>query len=167
MFVYWMKWFALFMLTLFSASFISKRIVKIKVHLNNSSSFYEIYISISKLHWKSSVLFLKIVRFSIVKISMILILKRHSVCDENSGKWWIPMVYEAPCWLFLISHSRYRILDWGSLSGYSNVNVGVLIFGRELFCDFGDNFVVNDVDGEEPISNMVASITKVRQTQTD
>lgn len=33
----------------------------------------------------------------------------------------------------------------------------------ELFCDFGDNFVVNDVDGEEPISNMVASITKDKE----
>ena len=44
---------------------------------------------------------------------------------------------------------------------------GFWFFGRELFCDFGDNFVMNDVDGEEPISNMVASITKVRQTQID
>ncbi|XP_065939380.1 ubiquitin-like modifier-activating enzyme 1 [Magallana gigas] len=33
----------------------------------------------------------------------------------------------------------------------------------ELFCDFGDNFVMNDVDGEEPISNMVASITKDKE----
>lgn len=53
------------------------------------------------------------------------------------------------------------------MSDYSNVNVGALVFGRELFCDFGDNFMMNDVDGEEPITNMVASITKVRQTQTD
>ena len=35
------------------------------------------------------------------------------------------------------------------------------VFFRELFCDFGESFVINDVDGEEPISNMVASITKV------
>ncbi|XP_078339773.1 ubiquitin-like modifier-activating enzyme 1 isoform X2 [Crassostrea virginica] len=33
----------------------------------------------------------------------------------------------------------------------------------ELFCDFGESFVINDVDGEEPISNMVASITKDKQ----
>ncbi|XP_048741886.2 ubiquitin-like modifier-activating enzyme 1 isoform X2 [Ostrea edulis] len=30
----------------------------------------------------------------------------------------------------------------------------------ELFCDFGENFSVIDVDGEEPITNMVASVTK-------
>lgn len=35
------------------------------------------------------------------------------------------------------------------------------VFFRELFCDFGESFVINDVDGEEPITNMVASITKV------
>lgn len=162
MFVYWMKWFVLFMLILFFVSFIFKRIVKIKVYLNNLSLFYEIYIFISKFYWKSLVFFLKIVRFFIVKIFMILILKRYFVCDENLGKWWILMVYEVFCWLFFISYSRYRIFDWGLLFGYSNVNVGVLIFGRELFCDFGDNFVVNDVDGEEFILNMVVFIIKVR-----
>lgn len=55
-----------------------------------------------------------------------------------------------------------RIEVYCLVSGYSNVNVGVLIFGRELFCDFGDNFVVNDVDGEEFILNMVVFIIKVR-----
>lgn len=33
------------------------------------------------------------------------------------------------------------------------------LFGM-LFCDFGPEFVVHDMDGEEPISNMVASVTK-------
>lgn len=33
------------------------------------------------------------------------------------------------------------------------------LFGM-LFCDFGPEFVVHDLDGEEPISNMVASITR-------
>ena len=32
---------------------------------------------------------------------------------------------------------------------------------RQIFCDFGENFVVYDTNGEQPISNMVASITKV------
>lgn len=33
------------------------------------------------------------------------------------------------------------------------------LFGQ-IFCDFGENFVVTDVDGEQPVTNMVASITK-------
>lgn len=33
----------------------------------------------------------------------------------------------------------------------------------ELFCDFGENFSVIDVDGEEPITNMVAAITKDKE----
>ncbi|CAI9743336.1 ubiquitin-like modifier-activating enzyme 1 [Octopus vulgaris] len=33
------------------------------------------------------------------------------------------------------------------------------LFGQ-IFCDFGSGFVVADVDGEQPITNMVASITK-------
>ena len=32
-----------------------------------------------------------------------------------------------------------------------------------IFCDFGEDFTVFDVDGEQPISNMVAGIDKVRQ----
>lgn len=32
------------------------------------------------------------------------------------------------------------------------------LFGK-IFCDFGENFTVYDTDGEQPISNMVASIT--------
>ncbi|XP_041348833.1 ubiquitin-like modifier-activating enzyme 1 [Gigantopelta aegis] len=33
------------------------------------------------------------------------------------------------------------------------------LFGQ-IFCDFGDEFVITDVDGEQPTNNMVASITK-------
>ncbi|ESO99442.1 hypothetical protein LOTGIDRAFT_113559 [Lottia gigantea] len=33
------------------------------------------------------------------------------------------------------------------------------LFGK-IFCDFGENFVISDTDGEQPTSNMVASITK-------
>ncbi|KAK3103827.1 hypothetical protein FSP39_022215 [Pinctada imbricata] len=33
------------------------------------------------------------------------------------------------------------------------------LFGK-IFCDFGEAFVVNDVDGEEPGNNMIADITK-------
>lgn len=28
-----------------------------------------------------------------------------------------------------------------------------------IFCDFGEEFVVNDIDGEQPISNMIAGVT--------
>ena len=30
-----------------------------------------------------------------------------------------------------------------------------------IFCDFGEDFTVYDVDGEQPISNMVAGIDRV------
>jgi len=33
------------------------------------------------------------------------------------------------------------------------------LFGQ-IFCDFGESFVVNDTNGEQPISNMIAGITK-------
>jgi ubiquitin-activating enzyme E1 len=31
--------------------------------------------------------------------------------------------------------------------------------GSQLFCDFGDAFMVSDANGEEPMSTLVASIT--------
>ena len=37
----------------------------------------------------------------------------------------------------------------------------MICFCRQIFCDFGENFVIYDTNGEQPISNMVASITKV------
>ena len=36
------------------------------------------------------------------------------------------------------------------------------LFG-EVFCDFGQSFWVNDSDGEQPVSNMLASITKDKE----
>lgn len=33
------------------------------------------------------------------------------------------------------------------------------VFGQ-LFCDFGEKFTVNDTNGEQPISNMIAAVTK-------
>jgi len=36
------------------------------------------------------------------------------------------------------------------------------LFGQ-IFCDFGENFTVTDTNGEQPISNMVASITKDKE----
>ena len=30
-----------------------------------------------------------------------------------------------------------------------------------IFCDFGEEFTIYDTDGEQPVSNMIAGITKV------
>ena len=32
---------------------------------------------------------------------------------------------------------------------------------RQIFCDFGDSFIVSDTDGEQPISVLISSITRV------
>ena len=32
-----------------------------------------------------------------------------------------------------------------------------------MFCDFGDNFVVSDTNGEQPLSAMISSITRDAQ----
>ena len=32
---------------------------------------------------------------------------------------------------------------------------------RQVFCDFGESFVVSDPDGEQPLSVLVSSITRV------
>lgn len=36
-----------------------------------------------------------------------------------------------------------------------------LIYSRQIFCDFGEKFVVKDVNGEQPETAMIASISKV------
>ena len=36
-----------------------------------------------------------------------------------------------------------------------------LFFFSQIFCDFGESFVVSDVDGEQPTSVLVSAITKV------
>ena len=35
-------------------------------------------------------------------------------------------------------------------------------FYRQVFCDFGKEFQVTDIDGEPPINVLVSSITKVK-----
>lgn len=35
------------------------------------------------------------------------------------------------------------------------------IFFSQIFCDFGEGFTVVDTNGEQPISNMISSVTKV------
>ncbi len=32
---------------------------------------------------------------------------------------------------------------------------------RQIFCDCGEEFVINDVTGEQPISVIISSVTKV------
>ena len=39
-----------------------------------------------------------------------------------------------------------------------------VIVCRQIFCDFGESFIVNDVNGEQPISVMVSAVTKVTGT---
>ncbi len=34
-------------------------------------------------------------------------------------------------------------------------------YSRQIFCDFGKSFVVTDLNGEEPISAIISSITRV------
>ena len=36
-----------------------------------------------------------------------------------------------------------------------------LVMYSQLFCDFGEKFVISDVNGEQPGSNMMASVSKV------
>ena len=33
----------------------------------------------------------------------------------------------------------------------------------QIFCDFGESFTVVDTNGEQPISNMISSVSKVTQ----
>lgn len=39
------------------------------------------------------------------------------------------------------------------------------VFGK-VFCDFGDEFVVTDTTGENPVTCMVSSISQVRRCHT-
>ena len=38
-----------------------------------------------------------------------------------------------------------------------------MLFSRHIFCDFGENFTVYDTTGENPVSNMIASISKDKE----
>ena len=46
-----------------------------------------------------------------------------------------------------------------SLEGF----VDVYFVIRHIFCDFGDEFTVYDTNGENPTSNMIASISKDKE----
>jgi len=37
-----------------------------------------------------------------------------------------------------------------------------LLLFRQIFCDFGEKFVVSDVTGEQPLSVLISAVTKVR-----
>lgn len=37
----------------------------------------------------------------------------------------------------------------------------VVVFFRQVFCDFGKDFVVVDNDGETPVSCMISAVTQV------
>ena len=41
----------------------------------------------------------------------------------------------------------------------NNISYRLTVF-RHIFCDFGDEFTVYDTNGENPLSNMIASISK-------
>ena len=34
------------------------------------------------------------------------------------------------------------------------------ILSRQIFCDFGENFAISDVTGEQPISVIISAVTK-------
>ena len=51
----------------------------------------------------------------------------------------------------LVMHVWFHLLNMCS----------ILFYFRMIFCDFGEDFTVYDVDGEQPISNMVAGIDRV------
>lgn len=42
-----------------------------------------------------------------------------------------------------------------------HVNEAIFIY-RQIFCDFGEDFKVVDTNGEQPTSNMISAVTKVR-----
>ena len=44
---------------------------------------------------------------------------------------------------------------------YIHVHVYIYFIFRQVFCDFGESFVVTDPDGEQPLSVLVSSITRV------
>lgn len=36
-----------------------------------------------------------------------------------------------------------------------------IIHFSQIFCDFGESFTVVDTNGEQPVSNMISSVSKV------
>lgn len=53
-----------------------------------------------------------------------------------------------------------RLSNKCSLSCMLIIIYDCLFSYSQLFCDFGDDFVVTDTTGEQSLSNMVASVTK-------
>lgn len=43
----------------------------------------------------------------------------------------------------------------------SNIYVPIVLFCSQLFCDFGEEMIVYDTNGEQPLSAMISMITKV------
>jgi len=56
-----------------------------------------------------------------------------------------------------------RIGDFTHPNGIKLIVVDTRGLFGQLFCDFGDQFSVIDTNGEQPISNMIASVTKDEQ----
>ena len=42
-----------------------------------------------------------------------------------------------------------------------HVSLSNVVFYSQLFCDFGDEMLVLDTNGEQPLSSMISMITKV------
>lgn len=38
-----------------------------------------------------------------------------------------------------------------------------VVFYRQLFCDFGEEMILTDANGEQPLSAMISMVTKVRR----
>ncbi|XP_057312702.1 ubiquitin-like modifier-activating enzyme 1 isoform X2 [Hydractinia symbiolongicarpus] len=55
---------------------------------------------------------------------------------------------------------QLRVSDFTHKNGLKLIIVDTRGLFGQLFCDFGDDFVVSDVNGEQCISNMIASVTK-------
>ncbi|NP_001171842.1 ubiquitin-like modifier-activating enzyme 1 [Saccoglossus kowalevskii] len=56
--------------------------------------------------------------------------------------------------------AQIKIGDYCHSKGIQLIIVDTKGLFGQLFCDFGENFIVNDVNGEQPVSNMIASVTK-------
>lgn len=51
----------------------------------------------------------------------------------------------------------------GDLSAWVSGTHSVVSLSRQLFCDFGEEMILRDSNGEQPLSTMVSLVTKVRR----
>lgn len=51
----------------------------------------------------------------------------------------------------------------GSLCTWDSSTSPVASLHRQLFCDFGEEMILTDSNGEQPLSAMVSMVTKVRR----